>query len=108
HVAMNLLQQNPKSANAYAALVEVAEIRAEWLQKQNKPFEDIVSDGLRNARKALELNPSLSEIQAITGKLHSMLSRNQEAIESLKKALAMNKNLEPKYQPLINQIQNQH
>jgi hypothetical protein len=106
-VANRFLQQNPNDADTYAALAEIAEIKAEWLHKQNKPIEDIVSNGLSKAKKALELNPSLSETQAIAGKLHLLNSSHREAIDSLQKAIAMNRNLESKYLPLIKEIQNQ-
>ncbi len=111
-VANSLLQEDPHIADAYAVLAEISEIQAEWLHRQNKPVDDAVSSGLINARKALELNPALAETLAVAGKLHWLNSKSQDdsrplAIESLQKAIRINKNLEAKYLPLINEIQKQ-
>jgi len=108
--ASRLLKQNPNDADVYAALAEISEIQAEWLNHQNKAIEDVVNNGLNNAQKALELNPSLAETQATIGKLHWLNSKRQQnskelAIDSLHKAISLNKNLEAKYLPLIQQIQ---
>lgn len=104
-VANLVLQNNPNDADAYAALAEISEVQAEWLYRQSKPLDDVVNDGFTKARKALELNPTLAETQAVLGKLQWLNSNKQMAIESLQKAIQINKNLESKYLPLIDQIQ---
>lgn len=105
-VASKVLQADPNNAYAYHALAEMSEIHAEWFHQQNKPIETIVNDGISNAQKALTLNPSLAETHAVAGKLHWLNSKEDQAIASLQKAIALNKNIESKYLPLINQLQN--
>jgi eukaryotic-like serine/threonine-protein kinase len=104
--AAKVLQATPNNAYAYQALAEISEIKAEWLHQQNKPIETIVNDGISKAQKALQLNPSLAETHAVTGKLHWLNSKEDQAVESLQKAIALNKNIESKYLPMINQLRN--
>jgi serine/threonine-protein kinase len=109
-IARLALEKNSNNASAHAILAEVAEIRTEWLHRKNQSAENVITEGLTHANKALKLNPSLSETQALLGRLHWLQSKSnkeskQLAIQSLQKAIQMNKNLERKYLPLITQIQ---
>jgi serine/threonine-protein kinase len=109
------LKANSKNALALAVLAEIHEAQATWFQRQNKPLDAVISDGIITCKKALDLNPSLAETAATLGKLQWIQAQTETdsqkrseslriAREAVQKAITLNTNLKMKYEQLLSQM----
>ncbi|MCI0445806.1 hypothetical protein L0152_21650, partial [bacterium] len=91
------LKQDPADADLFTTLAEFMEVKAEWLQKNNQPFDEEFSQGLSFTKKALQINPKLAEAFIVEGKLYRLKNSVDRARQSFEQAFAINSNLKKKY-----------
>jgi serine/threonine protein kinase len=94
----NALKQKSSDTFLFITLAELMEVKADWLRRKNKPVDDVVSQGLSFAKKALEINPKQAEAFIEEGKLYTIAGQSDLAKKTFEQAFAINSNLQRKYQ----------
>ncbi len=98
------LKRDP-DVDLFTTFADLMEIKAEWLQKKNQPFDAEFSEGLSFTKKALEINPKHSEAFIVEGKLYQLKNSVDLAKHSFEQAFAINSNLKRKYLYLVEKIE---
>ena len=98
------LKRDP-DVDLFTTFADLMEIKAEWLQKKNQPFDAEFSEGLSFTKKALEINPKHSEAFIVEGKLYQLKNSVDLAKHSFEQAFTINSNLKRKYLYLVEKIE---
>jgi superkiller protein 3 len=86
------IQANPKDAVAYAGLGEVYSFMGFYRYQVKEDYEDFYNKSYSNMVKALELGPTLEQVQVALAYTYLHLSWEKEAIATSKKVLSQNPN----------------
>ena len=109
------VELNDQEAELYRMMAEMYRWEAEWTQKQKRPAQEAIVNGLQMVQKTLSFDAENADALAIQGTLYLLKAREEEdrsqranaasmAQSSLDRALKINRWLQREYGPLLKEV----